>query len=69
MPHRTPKAATRAVDSAVEQVIQDGGVVHEDAMWDANELAIDGASKQSIAERIKSARAERYQPKSGWRVR
>jgi hypothetical protein len=61
--------AQRAVDSAVEQVIQEGGTVHEEAMWDATEMALDGQSVKSIAERIKQERAEAYQPKGGWRTR
>jgi len=66
---RTVKAAMKAVDSVVEQVIQEGGLVHEEALWDASEMALDGASKESIADRIKQDRAEAYQPKGGWRVR
>ena len=38
-------------------------------MWDALEMALDGCSKESIAERIKQERAEAYVPKGGWRVR
>ena len=38
--------ATQAVADAQEQVIQDGGVIHEDAMWDVNEMALDGCSKE-----------------------
>jgi hypothetical protein len=30
------------VAAATEQVIQDGGVVHEDALGDAHEMALDG---------------------------
>jgi hypothetical protein len=66
---RTAAAAMKAVVEATEAVIQEGGIVHEDALWDANEMALDGASKESMVERIKSARAEAYQPKGGWRVR
>jgi hypothetical protein len=69
MKQRTAAAAMKAVAEATEAVIQSGGVVHEEAMWDASEMALDGASKESIAERIKQERAEAYVPKGGWRVR
>jgi hypothetical protein len=66
---RSAAAAIRAVAEATEAVFQQGGIVHEDALWDAAEMAMDGASKESIAERIKQERAEAYVPKGGWRVR
>ena len=66
---RTAAAAMKAVAEATEAVIHEGGIVHEDALWDAAEMALDGASKESIAERIKTERAEAYKPKSGWRAR
>jgi hypothetical protein len=66
---RTAKAAMRTVAEATDLVVEQGGTVHEDAMWDANEMALDGCSKESIAERIKQERAEAYVPKGGWRVR
>ena len=69
MKQRTPKQAMKAVAESTEMVIQEGGTVHEDAMWDAAEMALDGCSKESIAERIKQERAEAYVPKGGWRCR
>jgi hypothetical protein len=66
---RTAAAAIRAVAEATEAVIQEGGIVHEASLWDANEMALDGCSKESIAERIKQERAEAYKPKGGWRAR
>jgi hypothetical protein len=66
---RTAAAAMKAVAEATEAVIQQGGVVHEDALWDASEMELDGASKEIIAERIKQERAEAYVPKGGWRAR
>jgi hypothetical protein len=42
-------------------MIQDEGVVHEGALWDAAEMALDGASKKE--------RAEPYVPEGGWTVR
>jgi hypothetical protein len=64
---RTAEAAIRAVADATDAVIQRGGMVHEDAVWDAAEMALDGCSKESIAERIKQERAEAYVPKSWWK--
>jgi hypothetical protein len=66
---RDPAEAEKALAEATEQVIHDGGVGHEDAMWDANEMALDGASVKSMAERIKKERAEPYRPEGGWSVR
>lgn len=70
MKQRTAAAAIRVVAAeATEAVIQQGGTIHEDAVWDAAEMALDGCSKESIAVRIKQERAEAYVPKGGWRVR
>ena len=66
---RTAAQAVKAVDAATEPVIQEGGTIHEDAVWDAAEMALDGAAEESIAERIKQERAEAYVPKGGWRAR
>jgi hypothetical protein len=66
MPQRIVEDAMKAVADAQEQVIQDGGVIHEDAMWDANEMALDGASKESMVERLKQERAKPYVPKGRW---
>jgi hypothetical protein len=69
MKQRTAADAIRVVAETTEAVIQQGGTIHEDAVWEAAEMALDGCSKESIAERIKSERAEAYRPKGGWRVR
>lgn len=69
MPQRKPKAAMKAVDAAVEQVIRQGGVVHEDALFDAAEAALDGASPEVLVETINGTRTEQYRPKGGWAVR
>jgi hypothetical protein len=69
MKQRSVEDAQAAVAEATEAVIQQGGVVHEDALWDASEMALDGCSKESIAERIKQERAEAYVPKGGWVAR
>jgi hypothetical protein len=66
---RTPAEAMQAVAEATQAVIQEGGVVHEANLWDAAEMALDGCSKESIAERIKQERAEAYVPKGGWSIR
>ena len=67
MKQRSVEDAQAAVAAATEVVIQQGGVVHEDALWDASEMALDGASKESIAERIKQERAEPYEPTGRWK--
>jgi hypothetical protein len=43
--------------------------VAQAAAWDANEMALDGASKESMVKRVKQARAEAYVPKGRWRAR
>jgi hypothetical protein len=58
--------AQKALAEATELAIQQGGTVHEDALMDAAEMALDGQSIESMAERIKKERAEPYQPKGGW---
>ena len=55
---RTPEDAMKAVADAQEQVIQDGGVIHEDAMWDAIEAALDGVSAKVLVETLNGARKE-----------
>jgi len=57
-----------AVEAATEAVIQQGGIVHEDAMWDANEMALDGASPEVLVKTISGARKERYEPQGRWAV-
>ena len=61
--------AQRRVHDATEAVIQDGGTVHEDALWDATEMALDGEPKESIADRIRRNRAMPYTAKGGWVAR
>jgi hypothetical protein len=50
-------------------VVEEGGTVHEDSLWDAAEMALDGEPKESIADRIRRNRAMLYVPKGGWKVR
>jgi hypothetical protein len=59
----------KVVAEAQDQVVKDGGIIHEDAMWDANEMALDGASKETMVERLKQARAKPYEPKGRWGCR
>ena len=66
---RTPEDAMKAVAEAQDQVVMDGGIIHETAMWDANEMALDGASKESMVERLKQERARPYVPKGRWECR
>jgi hypothetical protein len=63
---RTTEDAIRAIAEVQEQVIKDGGVIHEDAMWDASEMALGGATKESRVEWLKQARAKPYVPTGGW---
>ena len=57
----------QVVADAQEQVVQDGGIIHEDAMWVANEMALDGASPTVIVKTLKQPQSERYRPRGGWR--
>ncbi len=63
---RTPEQAQKAVDAARDLVVGEGGGIHEDAIWDACDMAMDGAPIRSLAERIKQERAEKYKPTGGW---
>jgi hypothetical protein len=70
MPQRTVEAAEKAVAEATDQVVKEGDVICEDSLWDAAELALDGASTESIAKRIMDARKGKlYQPKGRWASR
>ncbi len=64
---RTAAAAEKALAAATEAVIQGGGIICEDAVWDVAEMALDGASQQSMVKRLQKARGEAYVPTSGWR--
>ena len=63
---RDPESAQKALAAATELAIQQGGTAHEDALLDAAEMALDGQSIESMAERIKKERAEPYKPRGGW---
>jgi hypothetical protein len=51
-----PEAAQKALAEATELAIKQGGTVHEDAPMDAAEMALDGCTIESTAERIKQER-------------
>ena len=52
--------------SDAQPVVKDGGVIDEEALWDANEMGLDGATKESMVERLKQRRAKPYEPKGRW---
>ena len=60
--------AQHAVDAAIDQVVEQGGVVHEDALFDAAEAALDGRPKQFLADIISGKAEGPYRPTSGWKV-
>ena len=66
MTQRTPTEAQDALDAATELARKDGGTVHPDALVDAAEMALDGQSIESMADRIKKERAEPYEAEGGW---
>ena len=68
-PPRDLDAAMSAVEAARQMVEKQGGTVNPDGVWDAAEMALDGCSVTSPAERIKRERAEPYRPEGGWAVR
>lgn len=69
MKPRTPRRAQKAVDAAVEQVIESGDTVIENNVWDAHEAALDGQPRQYLADIISGKRERPYTLRSGWRVR
>jgi transposase len=46
-----PEEAQAAVDAATEQVIQQGGTIHEEGRWDATEAALDGTGTEVLVVR------------------
>ena len=65
---RDPEAAMKAVADAQEQVVKKGGVIHEDACWDAMEAALDGESPDALVKIIDGTRKEPYKPQGGWGI-
>lgn len=66
MPQRSIDDAMKAVETGTELVVKEGGVIHEEGLWDANEAALDGASTEVLVEYINGTRTEEYKPKSRW---
>jgi hypothetical protein len=58
------KAAAEVENAVVEQ----GGVIHEDACWDAMEAALDGVSPKVLVETLNGTRKEPYKPQGGWGI-
>jgi hypothetical protein len=70
MPQCSIDDAIQAVSEATDLVVKDGGVIHEDNLWNAQEMALDRESTESIAKRIKDARdGQLYRPRGGWTSR
>ena len=52
---------------ATEAVIKEGGIVHEESLWDATEMALDGVPTDIIVRTISKPRKNAYRPRGGWR--
>jgi hypothetical protein len=65
MTQRSPEEADKALAEATEQVVQQGGVIHEDRVWDAAEAALDGQPKDYLAKIISGKTEGPYKPKGG----
>jgi hypothetical protein len=69
MKPRTPRKAQEAVEAATDQVVEQGGVIHEERLWDAAEAALDGRPKSYLADIISGKAEGPYRPTGGWRAR
>jgi hypothetical protein len=58
----------KAVAEATDQVVKQGGTIHEEGRWDAAEAALDGADTEVLVKFINGTATERYKPKGGWRL-
>jgi hypothetical protein len=67
MTQRTSDEAMKVVEAATEQVIKEGGTVHEDSLWDAAEQALDGVPTDIIVRTISKPRKNAYQSSGAWR--
>lgn len=56
----------KVVEDAEESVVKEGGIVHEDAKWDASEMALDGVSTDIIARTLREGRQRAYKAKGGF---
>jgi hypothetical protein len=59
----------KVAEEAQESVVKEGGVVHEDATWDANEMALDGVSADIIARTLREGGQRAYKLKGGFTPR
>ena len=66
MTQRTAAEAEATVAAATEAVIKEGGTVHEESLWNANEMALDGVSTDIIVRTLKQTRRNPYRPRGGW---
>lgn len=69
MTQRSAEEAQKAVAEATDQVIKEGGVIHEDSLWDAQEMALDGVPTDIIVRTISKPRKNPYRPRGGWEER
>jgi hypothetical protein len=69
MKPRSPSKAMRALSDATEAVIQSGNTIIEERLWDAHDAALDGASKDYLADIISGKAEGPYKPTSRWRTR
>lgn len=58
----------KAMADAENLVIEQGGVIHQDARWDAADMALDGASPEVLVETLNGTRKEPYKPQGGWGI-
>ena len=65
MTPRDPESAMKEVQAATEAVIEQGGTVHEEALMDATEAALDGQPKDFLMKIINGKTEGRYKPTSG----
>jgi hypothetical protein len=63
---RSIQDAEKALAEATELAIQQGGTVHEEALMDAAEAALDGQPKDYLAKIISGKTEGPYKPKGGW---
>lgn len=67
MKKRSPAEAMNAVSEAENLVVEQGDTIREDARWEAAEAAMDGRSKQYLAEIISGKREGPYESTSHFR--
>jgi hypothetical protein len=69
MTQRSPEEAEQALAEATELVVKEGGIIHEDAKWDAAEAALDGQPKGYLAKIISGKTEGPYKPRDGWSLK